>query len=474
MPRMTSSRQGALAQSPSLQGFPRPTSGIKRDLTHDSITLHILAMAVPVAVGLLAQIAYQLVDLYFIARLGAATTAGVSAASNTWFIISALAQVLSTGCVFFIAHAAGRTDQAGANVAFNQALSLATITGVAFVALMYCFVPMYMRSVTADPEAVVAGIEFLHWVVPGFALMLPLAALSTGLRCIGIVKLPIAIYVLSVLLNIVLAPILIAGWGTGIALGAMGAGLATTLSLAFCSVALCMAIRRRGYFLNIQPSLMWPRFAQWRRMLALGWPAGGEFALMFLSSAMAYHAIRDLGADVQAGFGIGTRVLQATLLPAIAVAAAAGPIAGQNYGAGNSQRVKRTFQMVALIATVPMIGATILMQHPSPLLAVFGAGTSVNVAAAAFLQITSWTCIAQGLIYCCSTMFQGLGNTVPAFVGATTRFVSFLIPVIWLPLQPAFQAQHVWYAWTASVLLQAAVCLYLLHRELQEKLPLRC
>ncbi len=297
---MTSSRQGALAQSPSLQGFPRPTPGIKRDLTHDSITLHILAMAVPVAVGLLAQIAYQLVDLYFIARLGAATTAGVSAASNTWFIISALAQVLSTGCVFFIAHAAGRADQAGANVAFNQALSLATITGVAFVALMYCFVPMYMRSVTADPEAVVAGIEFLHWVVPGFALMLPLAALSTGLRCIGIVKLPIAIYVLSVLLNIVLAPILIAGWGTGIALGAMGAGLATTLSLAFCSVALCMAIRRRGYFLNIQPSLMWPRFAQWRRMLALGWPAGGEFALMFLSSAMAYHARAKSGSRANA------------------------------------------------------------------------------------------------------------------------------------------------------------------------------
>src|SRR6201982_818777 len=86
-----------------------------------------------------------------------------------------------------------------------------------------------------------------------------------------------------------------------------------------------------------------PQLRQWNRILNVGLPAGGEFAMIFIYMAVVYYVLRDFGAAAQAGFGIGTRVLGLIQMPALAVALAAGPIAGQNFGAGNGGRVRETF-----------------------------------------------------------------------------------------------------------------------------------
>ena len=101
---------------------------------------------------------------------------------------------------------------------------------------------------------------------------------------------------------------------------------------------------------------------QWKRILNVGLPAGGEFAIIFIWMGVIYYALRDFGAAAQAGFGIGTRVLGLIQMPALAIALAAGPIAGQNFGAGNAARVRETFTKAAMIATVVMIVFTILAQ----------------------------------------------------------------------------------------------------------------
>ena len=78
-------------------------------------------------------------------------------------------------------------------------------------------------------------------------------------------------------------------------------------------------------------------------MLDVGLPAGGEFALMFVYMGVIYWVISDFGAAAQAGFGIGSRIMQSIFMPAMAIAFAAGPIAGQNFGAKQGSRVRETF-----------------------------------------------------------------------------------------------------------------------------------
>ena len=111
------------------------------------------------------------------------------------------------------------------------------------------------------------------------------------------------------------------------------------------------------------------RLRQWKRILNVGLPAGGEFAIIFIWMGVIYYALRDFGAAAQAGFGIGTRVLGLIQMPALAIALAAGPIAGQNFGAGNGARVRETFTKAALIGTAVMIAFTILAQWRPELVA---------------------------------------------------------------------------------------------------------
>jgi len=95
------------------------------DLTQGSISKHIIQLAVPIAVGMLFQTLYFLVDLYFVARIGGAAIAGVGAAGNLTFVVMALTQVLGVGTVTLIAQAVGRKDHDDANLVFNQSLSIA-------------------------------------------------------------------------------------------------------------------------------------------------------------------------------------------------------------------------------------------------------------------------------------------------------------------------------------------------------------
>ena len=91
-----------------------------KDLTQGSIPKHVVTMALPIAIGMLLQTLYFVVDLYFVAKLGDAAVAGVSSAGNVMFIIMALTQMVGVGAVALISHAVGRLDQADANHVFNQ------------------------------------------------------------------------------------------------------------------------------------------------------------------------------------------------------------------------------------------------------------------------------------------------------------------------------------------------------------------
>jgi hypothetical protein len=95
-----------------------------KDLTQGSMLSHISTMAPQIFAGMIMIMLCQLIDLYFVSGLGDAAIAGVAAAGNTGFLITALTQVLSVGTQALISHAVGRKDRADANLVFNQSLVL--------------------------------------------------------------------------------------------------------------------------------------------------------------------------------------------------------------------------------------------------------------------------------------------------------------------------------------------------------------
>ncbi len=202
------------------------------DLTTGSIPRHIVRMAVPMAIGMVFQTLYYLIDLYFVARLGGAALAGVSAAGNVQFIVMALTQVLGVGTMVLIAHAAGRKDRVDANLVFNQSLLLSAIAAAIVLVGGLLFSGAYLRTLAADGPTLQAGRDYLVWFLPAMALQFALISAGSALRGTGIAKPTMVVQVLTVLLNAILAPVLIAGWGTGRPMGVAGAGLASTIAVA--------------------------------------------------------------------------------------------------------------------------------------------------------------------------------------------------------------------------------------------------
>jgi putative MATE family efflux protein len=301
--------------------------------------------------------------------------------------------------------------------------------------------------------------------------MLPTAVLSSALRATGLVKPSIAAYLLTVVINALLAPVLVAGWGTGVALGVLGAGLATSVSIAAGVIFLGVYFHRLQRTMAVKPKSMRPNFERCRGILRIGLPASSELVLSSFSIGLIYHAIREFGSDAQAGFGIGSRVLQALLLPGMAIAGAVSPIVGQNFGAGNGERVRETFYKASSLTAALMLVTTILIQWwPELLLGLFQGGAASIEVAMSFLKVMSWTLVAQGFVFTCTTSFQGLGNTLPSLISATTRFAALAIPVLWLSKRLESPIEHLWYFASASVLLQALVSASLLHWEFNRKL----
>jgi putative MATE family efflux protein len=447
-----------------------------KDLTQGPITRLLVAMAVPIAIGMLFQTLYLLVDLYFVSRLGDAAIAGVSSAGTVSFVILALTQMLGVGTVALVSHAAGRKDQAQANLVFNQSVLLSAACGV--LTLLWGFLAggAYVRWVAADAAAAAAGTAYLYWYTPGLALQFALVAMGSALRGTGIVRPTMIVQMLTVLLNALLAPILISGWGTHHPFGTAGAGLASSIAVACGVVFLWVYFVRLEHYVALQPREWRPRWGLIGRMLNIGLPAGGEFLMLFVVLGVIYLVVRPFGPSAQAGFGIGGRVMQALFLPVMAIGFAATPVGGQNFAAGRFDRVRETFRIAAILSSVLMLLVTLVCQwHPEWFVHIFTRAPEVVAVGAPYLRIISWNFVATGLIFTCSGLFQALGNTWPSLLSSASRLLTFVVPVLLLSGQPHFRLAQVWYLSVASVTLQACTSFVLLlrafHRQLGQPEP---
>ena len=442
-----------------------------KDLTQGSIVGHISAMAPQIFAGMIMMMLCGLIDLYFVAGQGDAAIAGVGAAGNAGFLINAFTQILGVGTVSLISHAVGRKDQADANLVFNQSLGLSA-AGTLFTLIAGCMLARsYLRSVAVDDAVIEAGTTYLLWFMPALALQFVVLVMASALRGTGIVRPTVIVQVTTVVINILLAPVLIAGWGTGLALGVAGAGLASSIAVAIAVAMMWIYFHRYEHYVAINSALWRPQLAQWKRILSIGLPAGGEFAIIFVNMAVIYYALRHFGAAAQAGFGIGSRLLGVIHMPGISIALAAGAIAGQNFGAGNSERVRRTFKTVLLLVTAVMIGFTMIAQwQPEFLLGGFTEDAETIAIGALFLRMVSLNNVAQGVNFVCSSMFQGLGNTRPVLLSSSARLVTYALPLIWLSAMPGFRVEHAWYLSIATTTLQALLSLWLLRLEFRKRL----
>ena len=440
------------------------------DLTTGSITRHLLKTTSFMLVTMIFQTLYFLVDLYWVGRLGKEAIAGVGIAGNLSFIVLAITQMLGVGTTSLISQAAGRKERDQAQLVLTQSILLSVFIGALFLIMAMALRGWYVTSLSPDAVSAAAATDYLSWFIPAMALQFPMVVMAAALRGTGNFKPGMVVQTATVIMNIVLAPALMFGWLGTSAMGVAGAGLASFIAIIIGTIWLAFYFFEATSYLKLHPHFR-PHAGMWGRILKIGLPAGVEFALIAVYLFVVYTVSRPFGAAAQAGFGIGQRMTQAGFMPIVALGFAVAPVAGQNFGAHRSERVRETFKRAVMMgASVSTIITLTFIFADEALIRFFSSDPGVIAVGSQYLRIIAWGTIPSGIIFVNGSMFQAMGNTIPPLIASFVRILIVAIPAILLSRMAGFELRWIWYLSVGATLLQLAMNLFLLRREFRVRL----
>jgi len=440
------------------------------DLTTGSITRHLLKTTGFMLVTMIFQTLYFLVDLYWVGRLGKEAIAGVGIAGNLSFIVLAITQMLGVGTTSLISQAAGRKERDQAQLVLTQSILLSVFIGALFLIMAMALRGWYVTSLSPDTVSAAAATDYLSWFIPAMALQFPMVVMAAALRGTGNFKPGMVVQTATVIMNIVLAPVLMFGWVGTAEMGVAGAGLASFIAIIIGTIWLAFYFFEATSYLKLHPHFR-PHAGMWGSILKIGLPAGVEFALIAVYLFVVYTVSRPFGAAAQAGFGIGQRMTQAGFMPIVALGFAVAPVAGQNFGAHRSERVRETFKRAVMMgASVSTIITLTFIFADEALIRFFSSDPDVIAVGSQYLRIIAWGTIPSGIIFVNGSMFQAMGNTIPPLIASFVRILIVAIPAILLSRAAGFELRWIWYLSVGATLLQLAMNLFLLRREFQVRL----
>lgn len=422
-------------------------------------------------VSMVFQTLYVLMDLFWVGRLGTDAIAAVGLSANLSFVVIAITQVLAVGATTVVSHASGRKDRDSANLLFNQSQVLSMVAGLVFFAAAMLLRHQYAAAQSATEGMRIATEQFLLWFIPAMALQFGIVAMGAALRGTGNFMPGMWVQSGTVVINMVLAPFLIFGWGPFPAMGVSGAALSTLVAVIIGLAWISLYFVDSNAYLRFHVASWKPRYRVWWDMLKIGLPAGAEFALMGIYMAVVYAITKPFGAAAQGGFTIGLRIVQAMFLPVLALGFAVAPVAGQNYAARKGERVRAAFKAAAAMAAAAMLIAALgIFFAADPLMRVFTIDSEVVDVGVQYLHIVALTFVASGVTFVSSSMFQAMGNTIPSLLTSGMRLLISVVPAILLSRVAGFHLTWIWWISAAAVILQMSANLLLLQREFTLKL----
>ena len=311
----------------------------KKDLTVGSVPRKLVQLTLPMMLGIISMVAFNLVDTYFVGKLGKQELAALSFTFPVIMVIFSIIQGLGIGATALISKSIGKNNREKAARETTDSVFLTLIlTGIFVVVGLFTITPT-MRLLGADGEtAAMAGKYMRIWYFALFFVSVPFVG-NSAIRSTGDAQTPTYIMLFAVIVNAILDPVLIFGYWGFPALGLEGAAIATAISRGLTMILSFYILIRREKLITFKIPTWEVLSGCWRSILFVALPSGLARLVVPLATGVITALLASYGEFAVAAFGVGSRIefLAGSLV--FALSASIGPFVGQNLGAGKLDRV---------------------------------------------------------------------------------------------------------------------------------------
>ncbi len=397
-----------------------------KDLTQGSILKNLLIYSSPVILGDMLQSLYNSIDAFWVGRLiGPDALAAISAASPVMFMLISLMIGIAVATVIQVGQAFGMKDTPLLVKTMSNSFITILIMVVILSAAGIIFAMPVLKLLNTPDNIINDAWIFLVIIFSGLIFLFTQNWFSGILRGLGDSMTPLIILSAYVVLNIILAPLLIAGIGPFPKLGVAGSALATVISGMITSAAALVYLAKKNPMFNI---LKWdyrPDFKIIKKLAFMGFPISIQMIIVSFSALVVVSAVNKMGSDITAAFGIGMRIDQFSFLPAMSLGAAASAFAAQALGAGKKEKIKEALGWSIVISMFFAVLFFAVVNAFAPQIAsIFTQDAGVISHSTGYFRIITFTYFFFSLLFVFQGIIRGAGDTAPSTVIA---FISLLI-----------------------------------------------
>lgn len=328
------------------------------DLTEGSIAEHFRRLAIPAAMGMLFSTLYNVVDVYFAGQISTDAQAGLAIGFQAFFILMAVGFGLGSAMSALVGNAKGRKDPEGARQLAAQGLAFGAIAVGVLTVISAIFGPLLIQLVSEPGSYRDAATNYFYWLIaalPGFLL----AYGGNGiLQAHGDSVTMQRAMMVAFLANIGLNPLFIYGIpGVIPGMGFNGIALATVISQTGVMAYVLITVFRLELMERICPQDFIPDLGRFVEITTQMAPTAVAMLVMFMSGFVVQFALKEFGGHAIAAYGVALRIEQILLLPVLGMTGALLPIAAQNFGAGDHERVREALLFCWKLGFIMTIGA---------------------------------------------------------------------------------------------------------------------
>lgn len=441
--------------------------GTAEAMTEGPLLRVLLRVAWPITAANLAQSVHQIVNAWFVGRLGSDAIAAVAASGPLYFLLISLGSGLSTAGAVLVAQNIGAGQRGSADKIAAQTLLMVLAVGLAFTLAGFALAPATLRLIGVERDVFAITLDYLWVSYAGLVPMYAFLALQAMLQSAGEVRYAMRAMIAAVLVNIALDPVLIFGLGDWDGFGAAGAALATVIAQTAAFAALLRHMLSGRSVIHLRRPDFRPDLPHMRLALAIGLPASLEQGGRTFGSLLLMALAALFGTVSLAAYGVGTRPFFFWFTPMMGLSIATAVVVGQNIGAGKMDRAEQAARVSAWLAFLGFTAIGLLhLPWLEPLMAALAPGETATVREAvtfgwAVFPFLGFMAVVQAL----NGVFRGAGSTRHAMVLVLVMQYAIQLPFAWiLGVYSPLAVDAVWWSYGFANVITTAMAVYWLKR----------